>query len=132
MSRSSALPYEPIAPRGHLPGDGLGRIAGQVIAQVEQFAAGTGPAEAVNARRHQQVVPFLRGRLSRPPRQHGQHRIGDDGMDEVDVIEKALPVGDLNADALEAGQAGRAAADPIANLYRPAGTEGPLRRGRAV
>src|SRR5262249_30968107 len=45
------------SPRGrHLPGDGLGRVAGQVVAQVEQLAAGAGPPQAIDAGRRQQVV----------------------------------------------------------------------------
>ena len=54
---------QPITPCRHFPGDRLGRVARQVIAQVEQFASRTGPQLPVLSRRGEQIRALEHGPL---------------------------------------------------------------------
>ena len=117
---------EPVAAGRHLPGDGLGRVAGQVVAQVEQLAAGAGPAQAVDAGRRQQVVPLVGGGPAAGVGQHRQDAVLDDGRHERLEVEEALQVGQLQPQPLEADPARAPAADAVAQRQRAS----PRRPGR--
>ncbi len=126
------LGNEPIPTGGHLPGDGPRRVAGLIVAQVEQFAPRTGRPLTVNAGRRQAVVPFharcLVVRVDQA-RQHAQHlRVAQ----EFFLVEEPTGVGQLQAQPLEARQTGRFAGDLVDELQWRLFVQWPRRLHRAL
>src|SRR5262249_1869711 len=85
--------------------NGLGGIAGQVVAQVQKFAARAGPPMRMMAQEWQQVVPFDRRNSTTGIRQRRQHPVRSYLPNKVMVQEKTLHVGTLHAHGMEADSA---------------------------
>ena len=107
---------EPIAPGRGLPGDHLGRVAGAVIAQIEQFASRPGSPQSVNARRWQRVESLGRALA---PFVVGERR-KDEKLDRITkeqaAIEEAVHVRESDAQSLKAQDSGRRGLERVDDL----------------
>ena len=90
-----------VPPGGRLPGDHLGRVAGDVVAQVKQLAPSARPFEPVHPRRGEDVELLGPAALPLGPGQPREDQVRRPVGQQRAVVEEPLPVRDPDPDAFE-------------------------------